>query len=159
MKVFIYGDSQFNQHNNGVILYRSGNTKPSVILNSDRGVFFSTDPAYFVNHSQMDFPEETRKYLLSPTAKVWDPAKEFELYEADSWSNIVCLMTDLEKFGIEDECDYEIEEKYGVTSTDGLAIAGKNLGYDATVIRNIWYRHGAFDEYAVYNPSVIKPLY
>ena len=72
--------------------------------------------------------------------------------------NFANLLADLDKFGIEDECDWEVDEGYGITSTDGLAIAGKRLGYDATVIRDIFYHHGYFDEYAVYNPDIIKSI-
>lgn len=144
--------------NNGIIIYRSGSVDPNVIANSDTGVFFANDPGYFHNHNQMTFTEPYKQYLLLPNARVWDPAKEFEVYEAESWGCIFCLMTDLEKFGLSDEYDYEMDEAYGATSTDSLAIAGKELGYDATVIRDVWYAHGYYDEYAVYNPSVIQPL-
>lgn len=142
----------------GIILYRSGSIAPDIILNSDRGVFFTSDASYFDNHPKMQFDEDFQKYLLLPTARVWDPSAEFDMFEIDGYDKICCLISDLDKFGIDDECDWELDEKLGVTSSDGLAIAGKKLGYDATVIRNIWYHHGTFDEYAVYNPSVIRTL-
>ena len=142
----------------GVILYRSGSTDPDTIANSDRGVFFTTGPDYFDNHPYITFKEEFRRYVLLPNARVWDPKSEFEFYEAENWDKIVCRISDLEKFGLEDECDWEIDEGYGITSTDGLAIAGKELGYDATVIRDVWYFHGSYDEYTVYNPAVIQPF-
>lgn len=143
----------------GTILYRSGSVEPSAIANSDRGVFFADSPKYFYKHPYINFEkmEPYKRYMLLPNAKVWEPEKEFEEFVVNSWDYIGCLISDLEKFGLEDECDWEMDEGWGATSTDGLAIAGKELGYDATVIRGVDYHHGYFDEYAIYNPAVIKP--
>lgn len=151
MKRYVKSDTT-----SGIALYRSGSVDPDVMRNSDRGVFFTTSPEYFINHTKMDFTEDFKQYLLLPNARIWDPSAKFDLFEVDGYDYICCLTSDLEKFGIEDECDWELDEGLGVTSTDGLAIAGKQLGYDATVIRDVWYAHGHFDEYAVYNPNVIK---
>lgn len=142
----------------GVILYREGSLDPLRMRNSLMGVFFSTDPAYFVTHPYINFSEDIQRYVLLSTAHVWDPAEDFEIFKPEGWDKILCLKSDLDKFGIWNECDWDLNEKYGITSTDGLGFAGKQLGYDATVIRNVYYHHGKFDEYAVYNPAVIKPL-
>ena len=153
MKIYAKSDNS-----DGVILYRDGEVEG--LENSRMGVFFTTDLAYLTNnqnlynHSHLN----AKRYLLLPQAKVWDPASEFEYYDAWSWDNIVCTLSDLERFGIEDECDYEMDEGYGVTSTNGLALAGKRLGYDATLISDVCLFGSAYDEYAVYNPAVIKPL-
>jgi len=156
MKRYIRSNGDIPQ--GGIVLYRVGSTDPNIIANSDRGVFFTTDPDYFDNHPKMTFDEDYKQYLLFPNARVWDPEKDFKVFDNDGYDKIYCLISDLDKFNIYDECDWEIDEGYGITSTDGLAIAGKKLGYDATVVRDIWYHHGRFDEYAVYNPSVIQPL-
>ena len=147
-----------NSNISGTILYRSGSTDPNIIANSTKGVFFVTDPEYFNDHPYMDFDEQYKQYLLLPSARVWEPEKEFEVFEINNWDYISCLLSDLEKFGLYDECDWEIEDGYGVTSTDGLAIAGKKLGYDAMAIHHIYYHHGYFDEYVVYNPAVLREL-
>ena len=149
--------------NIGIILYRDGSIDYMEV--SPTGVFFTTDLAYLKNNEDMgDFgsAERAETYLLLPQAKVWNPAIEFKYYEPWGWGNIVCTVGDLEKFGIDDECDWEIDEGYGVTSTDGLAWAGKQLGYDATLISDVPRNHGwgeRFDEYAVYNPAVLRRLY
>ena len=144
--------------NDGVILYRDGEVEG--LENSPMGVFFTTDLEYLNNNQNLYNHSHTRakRYLLLPQAKIWNPASEFEYYEAWSWDNIVCTTADLEKFGLYDECDYEIDEGYGVTSTTGLAEAGKRLGYDATLISDVCLFGPHYDEYAVYNPMVITPL-
>lgn len=154
MKRYIRGHE--NIVPDGTILYRSGSIDPAVILNSDRGVFFATSADYFNNHSKMSFTDKVNAYLLLPSANVWDPQADFTVYNSDSYDRIFCLLSDLACFDIEDESDVDMPDGYGITSTDGLAIAGKKLGYDATVIRNIWYHHGYYDEYAVYNPLVLR---
>lgn len=150
------------ENENGIMLYRVGGIDK--MLDSRKGLFFSTNLDYFRNNDNLgkDYsPEKARRYRLLPNAKVFDPAKEFEYFDPNSWWDIRCMMSDLNRFGIEDECDFEMDEEYGVTSTDGLALAGKKLGYDATVIRGIprdRWMHNPFDEYAVYNPAVLRRL-
>lgn len=153
-----YIKSAYDDIGDGVILYRIGNTEPSIISTSPMGVFFANKPDYFYNHPKMNFTGDFKRYMLAPNALVWDPAKDFTVFDNDGYDKIYCLLSDLDKFGLEDECDWEVAEGYGITSTDGLAYAGKRLGYDALVIRHIWYQHGYFDEYVVYNPDVIKPI-
>ena len=153
MKRYIRADTS-----DGVILYHEGVVDPLRMRNSLMGVFFATRPDYFVQHPYITFTKNIQQYLLLPTARVWDPLTDFELFEPEGWDKIRCLQSDLDRFDIWDECDWELDAKYGITSTDGLGFAGKKLGYDATVIRGVRYRHGTFDEYAVYNPSVIKLL-
>jgi len=149
----------------GITLYRVGPI--DYMVSSPVGIFFTPDLSYLDGNPNLgpDYSHtKAKKYKLLPTARVWDPAKEFEYYSPDSWSSILCKASDLQRFNIDDECDYEgLNDDYGITSTDGLAFAGKKLGYDATLIREVpWdsstYYHTRYDEYAVYNPAVIKPL-
>lgn len=157
MKRYVKSSTLDIPPNGGTILYRVGDI--DTMSSNSCGVFFATKLSYFNYNEYLGYlAENAHKYLLSPQAKIWDPARDFQVFNIYSWSNIVCLMSDLDKYGIEDECDYEIEDEYGVTSTDGLALAGKKLGYDATVIHGVWYDNEQFDEYAVYNPTVIKPI-
>lgn len=152
MKKYIFGSST------EVVLYHEGPIDPIRMRNSLMGVFFATNPEYFTQHPYINFSKNINQYSLLPNARVWDPATDFKLFEPEGWDKILCLKSDLDRFDIWDECDWEIDEQYGITSTDGLGFAGKRLGYDATIIRNIWYPHGTFDEYAVYNFAVIEPI-
>lgn len=143
----------------GIVIYRIG--KIDHMADSKEGLYFTSDPAYFDHNDYFVgySPDQAESYVLLPNARVWDPAAEFEYFDPNGWSDIRCMMSDLEKFGIEDECDFEMPEDEGVTSTEGLARAGKKLGYDAAVIRGIPMLRGkTIDEYAIYNPSVLKPL-
>ena len=143
---------------NGIILYRDSVVDPLRMKNSTYGVFFTTNSDYFVDHPYINFTGDTYRYLLLPSANIWDPAAEFELFKPEGWDKILCLSSDLDRFGLYDECDWELDDHYGITSTDGLGFAGKRFGYDAVVIRNVYYNHGRFDEYIVYNFNVLKPL-
>ena len=143
----------------GLILYRVGNIEQ--MSDSKLGLFFSTDLNYLKNNHDLGStysPNKAKRYLLNPKAKIFDPAKLFKVFKPISYDNIQVLVSDLEKYGIEDECDFELDDKFGVTSTDGLALAGKELGYDGTIIRNIprFNEVNGFDEYAIYNPEAIK---
>ena len=120
--------------------------------------YFETDLPLVFDLGSTYSPNKAKRYLLNPKAKIFDPAKLFKVFKPISYDNIQVLVSDLEKYGIEDECDFELDDKFGVTSTDGLALAGKELGYDGTIIRNIprFNEVNGFDEYAIYNPEDIK---
>ena len=143
-------------HDREVILYHEGIVDPLRMRNSLMGVFFATAPDYFVEHPYITFQHEIQRYLLLPSANVWNPKADFEMFEPEGWDKIRCLKTDLDKFGVADEGDWKLNNTYGITSTDGLGFAGKRLGYDATIIPGVRYLHGTFDEYAIYNFNVIK---
>lgn len=158
MKFFVCGNNLLNQRNAGVIIYHEGVVDTCRMRSSTMGVFFASDQNYFVQHPYINFTKDIKRYILNSTAHVWNPANDFKLFEPEGWDKIYCLKSDLDQFDIWDECDWELDEKYGVTSTDGLGFAGKRLGYDAIVIKNVRYPHGTFDEYVVYNPAVIEPI-
>jgi len=141
-----------------IILYRVGD------LDFDRakyGLFFVDDLGYYTSHDQATSykAKDAKRYVLSSEARVWDPVKELGL-EVEYWSKIIGLMSVFKKYGIEDECDYEMDERYGVTSTDGLTIVGHRLGYDAMVVRETaCISPGNYaNEYVVFNKDMISPF-
>lgn len=134
--------------------YRSGELK-----NYSQGIFFAFDRDYY-RHSDLG-PEKKKnvcKYLINMDSKIWDPVRELGL-NVYSWSRIDGRTEDFERYGIEDGCDFEMSEEFSVTSTDGLAAAGKKLGYQATIIRDVGQTIGngvEFDEICVYDLSIVR---
>lgn len=140
------------------MLYRVGSLDG--MRDSPKGLFFTANPSYLEGNMELGprySATNARAYSLKPGSRVFDPEAEFELYEPYGWDNIRVLTSDLDRFGIEDETDFDMDPKYGTTSTEGLAIAGRKLGYDATVIRGVPRRQESaeYDEYAVYNPDSV----
>ena len=86
MKRYIKSNEDIPQ--GGVILYRDGSL--DYMEASNCGVFFTTDLEYLRDNDMLSgySPENAKKYLLLPSAKVWDPAKEFSQYEPNSFSEI-----------------------------------------------------------------------
>lgn len=137
--------------NEDLTLYRVGDV--------DSGTFFADSLDYY-DHSMTGYSRKDAKaYSVDLSAtKVFDPMKEFG-WEPYTWSNVVGKIEDFENYGIE----YESEEgdEYGYTSTDDIAYAIQKLGYDMLILRDIRGDNGwgpAFNEYVVYNTSILAPV-
>jgi hypothetical protein len=138
--------------NEDLTLYRVGDV--------DSGVFF-TDSLDYYDHSMTGYSRKDAKaYTIDlSVAKVLDPMKELG-FDALSWSAISGKVEDFERFNIEYESDSE-DAVYGITSTDDIAYAAKDLGYDVLILRDIRGDNGwgpAFNEYVVYNTSILTPI-
>lgn len=136
----------------GTILYRVGDI--------ERGVFFADSLDYY-DHSMTGYSKKDAKaYTIDLSkARVFDPMKELG-FDASSWSDISGKVEDFEKYNIEYESDSE-DAVYGITSTDDIAYAAKDLGYDVLILRGIRGDNGwgpAFNEYVVYNTSILTPV-
>lgn len=144
--------------NKWIPIYRVGE-----IEKSEFGYFFAFDLDYYDYTDTSYKRKDAKRYLLNMNAKIWDPVKELNL-DVISWSRIDGLTKDFEKYGISDETDWEMDEKYSSTSTDGLASAAKRLGYQAVIIRSVpqcrrpWYNDddSGFDEICIFDTSIIK---
>ena len=124
------------------------------------GVYFASDVDYYDGSETGYKRSDAKCYLLYGNAKLFDPMKMFRTV-VNSWSWITMDISDMERFGIEDETDWEEKDGLGNTSTQGLADAGKRLGYDGTILRDIPNDHGwgkPFTEYALYNSNIAKRL-
>ena len=126
--------------------------------------FFADDLSYFDKSDTGYSKEDAKKYLLNTKDfKVFDPMRELDL-EADTWSVIWGTIGEFDNFDIYWECEDEnLDENdpnYMVyTSTDDLAEAGRRLGYDVTILRDIPNDHGwgePYTEYAVHNSRCVK---
>lgn len=127
------------------------------------GFFFAFDTEYYDFSDTAYRKNQAVKYLLNMDAKIWDPVAELDL-DVISWSRIDGRTKDFERYGIADECTWEQPEEISSTSTDGLAMAGKNLGYQAVIIREVPQtrrpynpKEGyGFDEICIFDTSIIK---
>lgn len=126
--------------------------------------FFADDLSYFDKSDTGYSKKDAKKYLLNTKDfKVFDPMRELDL-EADTWSTIWGTIGEFDSFDIYWECeDEDLDEDdpdYMVyTSTDDLAEAGRRLGYDVTILRDIPNDHGwgePYTEYAVHNSRCVK---
>lgn len=129
----------------------------------NQSVFFSDSLDYFDKSLTGYKKEDAKKYYLNlKDFKVWNPIKELNL-DAATWAVIWGKVKDFDKYGIYWETSEDVEDlesiEYAFTSTDDLAEAGKNLGYDITILENIpndggWGKY--YTEYAVHNSNAIK---
>ena len=136
--------------NEDLTLYRVGDI--------ESGVFFADNLDYYDTSMTGYDKKDAKAYTIDlSNAKVFDPMRELG-FDANTWSDIVGRIEDFEKYNI----DYESEEgdEYGHTGTDEIAYAIKNLGYDVLILRDIRGDGGwgkPFNEYVVYNTSILKP--
>lgn len=158
---------------NGVVLWRvwtddgKKDSPPPESFHSDRGVFFASNPEYFKYQTILGYQNLTSvPYLLKSGVKVFDQLDENSEIGSkaiiNTWSDIRLPGPIMRKYDIEDECDFEMDGDFGVTSTDGLGIVGRKLGYDATVIKNIPSDHGwdgkVYTEWVVYDSKNVERI-
>ena len=130
---------------------------------TDDGINFFTDSLDYYDESDTGYnKEDAEKYYINlKDFKVWDPVRELNL-EPNTWSAIWGKTESFDKYGIEYEYpDDEDDEKriWAITDTDWLAQAGKDNGYDVTIIRDIPAKQGygnEYTEYAVHNNNAIS---
>lgn len=131
---------------------------------TDDGINFFTDNLDYYDESDTGYnKKDAEKYYINlKDFKVWDPVRELNL-EPNTWSAIWGKTEDFDKYGIEYEYpddDEEDEERiWAITDTDWLAQAGKDNGYDVTIIRDIPAKQGygnEYTEYAVHNNNAIS---
>ena len=131
---------------------------------TDDGINFFTDSLDYYDESDTGYnKEDAEKYYINlKDFKVWDPVRELNL-EPNTWSAIWGKTESFDKYGIEYEYpdDDEEDEKriWAITDTDWLAQAGKDNGYDVTIIRDIPAKQGygnEYTEYAVHNNNAIS---
>ena len=139
-----------------VTVYRVG----QVDNTGEFGIFFTFDTGYYEKSRTGYDKKNAVEYVLDLNSNIWNPIKELNL-QVETWWNIIGLTSDFEKYGIEDEADYDIDEKWSVTSTEGLAYTGKCMGYQAVYLEGIpndggW--GGKFDEIAVFDKSIIERI-
>lgn len=154
-------ESAYGIHNNySVKVYRVGKDEQEY-QNTTR---FYTDNLDYFKYSDTGYSRNDAKpFLLNLTDfKVWNPIKELEL-DATTWGNIAGRIEDFEKYGIGyyDYDDVDDDYEFGYTDTDYLADAGRELGYDITILEDIPSDHGygpEFTEYAVHNSNAVKSL-
>lgn len=146
-----------------VVAYRVGDVDQII----DRPVFFTGDREYY-KHSQTGYDGgSAERYSIELKGhKVWDPMAELGL-DAETWATVWGKVGDFRRLGIEydysdDMDDGELPDDWVVyTSTDELAFAGRRLGYDVVVLRDIPGDFGygpSYDEYAVNDASCLKRL-
>lgn len=138
--------------NEDLTLYRVGDVRSGM---------FCADNLDYYNHSMTGYNRKDAKaYTIDLSkAKVFDPMIELG-FSPLSWSNITGRVEDFEMYNIEYESDRE-DAVYGYTSTDDIAYAAKDLGYDVLILRDIHGDNGwgpAFNEYVVYNTSILTPI-
>lgn len=141
-----------NNINEDLTLYRVGDVKS--------GGFFTDNLDYYSQSMTGYKKEEAKTYTIDLSmAKVFDPMKELSLYP-NTWSDIEGKVEDFEKYNIDYESDSE-EAIWGRTSTDDIAYATKDLGYDVLILRDIRGDYGTgkpFNEYVIYNTDLLKPV-
>lgn len=140
-------------------IYRVDDRNRNIFVDTN-GIYFASDLDYYDGSETGYDRNDAKCYLLYGNAKLFDPMKMFST-AVHLWSWITMDISDMERFGIEDETDWEEKEGLGNTSTQGLADAGKRLGYDGTILRDIPNDHGwgkPFTEYALYNSNIAKRL-
>lgn len=146
-----------------VVAYRVGDVDQAI----SRPIFFTNDLSYY-DHSQTGYEKkDAERYSIELRGhKVWDPMTELGL-SADTWATVWGKVGDFRRLGIgydySDEMDDdELPDNWVVyTSTDELAFAGRRLGYDVVVLRDIPGDNGRgpkYDEYAVNDASCVKRL-
>lgn len=127
----------------------------------DKSVFFTDSLDYFDKSMTGYKKEDAKKYYINlHDFKVFDPVNELNL-DADTWSTIWGSVEDFDEYDINYEFsdDSSDDEIFAFTSTDDLAEAGRKLGYDITIIRDIPNDYGRgekFTEYVVHNSNAVK---
>lgn len=126
------------------------------------GFFFSFELDYF-DYSDTGYKRiNAKKYYLNMNSKIWDPINELNL-DVNTWSDIRGTAEIFDKYDIE----YEQLDDDGfdcMTTTDDLATAGKHLGYQAVIFREIPQTQRpynknedyGFDEICIFDTSIIK---
>ena len=130
---------------------------------TDGGINFFTDNLDYYDESDTGYnKKDAEKYYINlKDFKVWDPVRELNL-EPNTWSAIWGKTEDFDKYGIEYEFPEDEEDEkriWAITDTDWLAQAGKDNGYDVTIIRDIPAKQGygnEYTEYAVHNNNAIS---
>jgi hypothetical protein len=123
------------------------------------GLFFAFDLDYYANSDTSYTADRAVEYLLDLNANIWDPIDELNL-DVYEWHRIDGLTSDFEKYGIKDECDWEMSEEFSSTSTEGLAKVAKRLGYQAVYLHGMHYSSSGttIDELAVFDKSIIERI-
>jgi hypothetical protein len=141
-----------NDTTNTITLYRVGEL--------GKGTFFTDSLDYYSQSMTGYKKEEAKTYTIDLSmAKVFDPMKELSLYP-NTWSDIEGKVEDFEKYNIDYESDSP-DAIWGRTSTDDIAYAVKDLGYDVLILRDIRGDYGTgnpFNEYIIYNTDLLKPV-
>lgn len=139
-----------------LIVYRQGNPN---------GWFYATNKEYYGEKGNIHFWGSYNEYAFEICkAKVWYVFEELEKemgndFAVIGWDYIQVTQDWLDKQGLIDECDWDLLEKLGVTSTDALAQLGKRKGYDATYFNRLPQPSGEeFDEIAIYNHDLIHKV-
>ncbi len=127
------------------------------------GVFYAGDLEYYDNSDTGYKAVDAKEFLLASNTYIWNPIEELGL-EANNWSDILGPKSVFDKYEIEDEADtnrgtWNGEEVYQ-TSTDGLVMAAKRMGYEGVVLKGIpqtgSYNYDGFTEYAIFNSDRVK---
>lgn len=123
------------------------------------GLFFAFDLDYYSKSDVSYTADRAVEYLLDLNANIWDPIDELNL-DVYEWHRIDGLTADFEKYGITDECDWEMSEEFSSTSTEGLAKVAKRLGYQAVYLHGMYYSSSGatIDELAVFDKSIIERI-
>ncbi len=123
------------------------------------GLFFAFDLDYYANSDTSYTADRAVEYLFDLNANIWNPIDELNL-DVWEWSRIDGKTVDFEKYGIRDECDWEMSEEFSSTSTDGLWRAGKKLGYQAVYLHGMHYSSSGtdIDELVVFDKSLIERI-
>ena len=126
-------------------------------FHADDGLFFAGDKGYYKYSTTGYDADSAFRYVMQDSARVFRPLDEIPNTYAMSWSDIRMPLETCERLGLEDENSepdiYESGE--AVTSTVGLAMLGRRLGYDATEMDIPQYM-GHFREFAVYDSHTVK---
>ena len=126
------------------------------------GVYYAESLDYYENSATGYNANDARPYYIN-TNNFFDPMNEMKDLIVNVWSDILGRRSDFDKFGIEDEASeyrgtYRDGEEICQTSTDGLAIAARNNGFDGVILRDI-PQTGSFKdftEYAVFDSDKVK---
>lgn len=129
------------------------------------GFYFAFDEEYY-DYTDTGYKfKDAKKYLLNMNARIWDPLKDAEWVDQISWADIRLPKDFCDEYGIYYEDLSEDENKPDcMTSTDDIMAAGKELGYQAVILREIpqtrrpWNSNGDnyFDEICIFDTSIIK---
>lgn len=141
---------------------RERGNNPHRWKNVPEGVYYAESLDYYENSATGYNANDARPYYIN-TNNFFDPMNEMKDLIVNVWSDILGRRSDFDKFGIEDEASeyrgtYRDGEEVCQTSTDGLAIAARNNGFDGVILRDI-PQTGSFKdftEYAVFDSDKVK---
>lgn len=141
---------------------RERGNNPHRWKNVPEGVYYAESLDYYENSATGYNANDARPYYIN-TKNFFDPMNEMKDLIVNVWSDILGRRSDFDKFGIEDEASeyrgtYRDGEEICQTSTDGLAIAARNNGFDGVILRDI-PQTGSFKdftEYAVFDSDKVK---